>query len=818
MSLRRALFAFAAVIATLTAPTAFAMTALTPGTPLRIDPFGAYSLVTNAYIDVDASAKQLTVNVTGSGGDVDLFLRYGSPFPDTANCSTAAGAPPCLSYDMIQRYAQYHSMSASSNESIVVTNASTIPLTAGRWYITVINGSNSSATATLTATPSATVSSANFTLDFGHSSTNASDATQNCDIAPWSDTTPATVATGNPGTTLGDQRKYALQYAVQQLAAQLNSPVPITVHACWAPMGGTATRATLAHASSTSLAFSDTDFAMPWLAKKYTWYTNTQIARMGGTSPCGALGGDCSSADQSYGNVVEITFNSDIGSSGVLGGSPFYFGYTPDPNSNSSDFIAIAMHEITHGLGFLGLANTDPSAGPIGARAGITNGATTVTYQNYDLGPWDDIFGDSVVNVGSDQSYTPFFGYEVNSQPNNQARATAMTSGNTVTTSSTGTRFAPTLLRWSDPLAVNSDANQLKGVATPGNFPSLYAPCDLTKTTTCSTSVGSTLSHTVQQGDLMNAYYNANQVRTMGLAAPMLAAMGWSTAPAPAATFARPFTGIWYDRAHSGHGLDFRFVGHDELGDNYFLIFYTYDQTGAIEIFQSQGHVVDGVYVPIIIGQDGSTLVRMQYDPVAKKATPVAFTGGSIVVDFNQAANSPACRALDRSADVKAGLLLGVLSWKFVDQSSPPKTLEQGDWCIQPLTNLAQNASPDFGGLYYGGRDDSGWGFSVLDVNRGSYNQVALDFYFGDASGKPVWAVANTGDQPFVNGQPIPLYQNAAGYCRACAPKPQNPQQIGTITLNFGTPSTVSIHANLPGGSFDRNNVQIYNLGVAQQP
>jgi len=359
---------FSALLVVLGTPSAFAATALTPGTPLPVN-FAPNTLITNAYIDVDASAKQLTVNVAGTGGDVDVFLRYGSPFPDTANCSTAATAPPCLSYDMIQRYAQYHSMSSSSNESIVVTNASTIPLTAGRWYITAINGSSSSATATLTATPSSAVSTANITLDFDNPSTNATDPTQNCDVTPWSDATAASAVGGNPGTTLGQQRKNALQYAVQQLAQQLNSPVPISVHACWAHLGGTATRATLAHATSTNLALSDNSFPMPWLSKRHTWYTNTQIARMGGTTPCGALGGDCDGVD---GDVVEITFNSDIGTSSVLGGSPFYFGYTSDTSSNSSDFIAIAMHEITHGLGFIGLANTDPSAGPIGARAGIT--------------------------------------------------------------------------------------------------------------------------------------------------------------------------------------------------------------------------------------------------------------------------------------------------------------------------------------------------------------------------------------------------------------------------------------------------------------
>ena len=795
---------FSALLVVLGTPSAFAATALTPGTPLPVN-FAPNTLITNAYIDVDASAKQLTVNVAGTGGDVDVFLRYGSPFPDTANCSTAATAPPCLSYDMIQRYAQYHSMSSSSNESIVVTNASTIPLTAGRWYITAINGSSSSATATLTATPSSAVSTANITLDFDNPSTNATDPTQNCDVTPWSDATAASAVGGNPGTTLGQQRKNALQYAVQQLAQQLNSPVPISVHACWAHLGGTATRATLAHATSTNLALSDNSFPMPWLSKRHTWYTNTQIARMGGTTPCGALGGDCDGVD---GDVVEITFNSDIGTSSVLGGSPFYFGYTSDTSSNSSDFIAIAMHEITHGLGFIGLANTDPSAGPIGARAGITNGATTVTYQNYDLGPWDDVFGDNVVNVASNgQSYTPFFGYELNTQPNNAARTAAMTSGNTVTSSSTGSRFAPTLLRWSDPLAVNSPANLMTGGA-PNNFPSLYAPCDMTNTTSCSTSVGSTLSHTVQQGDLMNAFYNVGQSRTMGLAAPMLAAMGWSTAAAPVASFAKPFTGIWYDRAHSGHGLDFRLVSHtQDYGDIYLAYFYTYDASGSVEMFVAQGNVIDGVFIPSIIGADGSTLVRFQYDPVAKKASPTANTGGSIVVDFNQAANSPACRNIDRSG----AIMLGVMSWSFADSNG--NVTEKGDWCVEPLTTLAQNASPDRGGLYYGGSSDSGWGFSVLDVNRGAAGeQVFSVLYYPDANGKPIWAVANA--QPFVNGQTIPLIQNAAGYCRTCTPVAQNQVQAGTITLNFGTTNTATIVANYPGGSFTRTNVPLVNLGT----
>jgi hypothetical protein len=788
------------------APTAFAVTAtpLTPGVPVNINFPANGSVLTNLYIDIDASAQQLIVTSSGNTGDIDLFLRYGSPFPECSDTSAC-------SYEMFLRYAQYHSIGATSNESIVVTNASTIPLAAGRWYITALN-SGSSVTASLMATPSATVQTRAIQIDFGNPNPNTNDPTLSCDVAPWSDSTPATPVGNNPGTTLGQQRQNALKEAVNQLSQQLASPVPIIVHACWAHLGGDANRATLAQASSTGVALTDTGFPMPWLAKRYTWYTDTQISRMGGTNLCGVFGGDCGGINN---DAIEITFNSDIGLSSVLGGSPFYFGYTPDAGSNSSDFIAIAMHEIIHGLGFSGLANVDPSAGSIGARAGIDLSTNTVAYQNYDAGPWDDIFGDSIVAVAKDQQhYAPFYGYELNDQPNDAARAAAMTSGNTVTATTLGDRYAPTLLRWSDPLAVNSSANQATGNA-PANFPSLYAPCDLTKTTTCSTSLGSTLSHTVQQGDLMNAFYNVGQARTMGLAAPMLKAMGWSTTPAPAAVFAKPFTGNWYDRAYSGHGLDLLFVGSNEFGDGYFLIFYTYDATGALEIFQAQGNVVDGVFIPDIIGPDGSTLVRMHYDPVAKKATPTADTGGRIVIDFNQAENSPACRS---TYDRSGAPLLGVMSWSFADKNN--NITESGDWCIQPVTTLAQNASPNRGGHYYGGPNDSGWGISVLDIDRGSNgagDQFVVDFFFGDANGKPTWAVSDA--YPFVNGQPMDLLQNAAGYCRTCPRKPQDVVKIGTMTLNFGTPNTVSFNVNLPGGgSFVRNNIPIYNIAVAQQP
>ncbi|MFT3790040.1 MAG: hypothetical protein QM741_02985 [Rudaea sp.] len=62
------------------APAVNAATALTAGTPLTVN-FSANSLITNAYIDVGASAKQLTINVAGSSGDVRRVpaLRHAIP-------------------------------------------------------------------------------------------------------------------------------------------------------------------------------------------------------------------------------------------------------------------------------------------------------------------------------------------------------------------------------------------------------------------------------------------------------------------------------------------------------------------------------------------------------------------------------------------------------------------------------------------------------------------------------------------------------------------------------------------------------------------
>ena len=764
----------------------------------------------NSYIDVGASAKQLTITTAGSTGDIDLFVRYATPFPQPGLGSLSDSYP--VSEDLLFRYAHYHGVSNSSNETITVLPSTRIPLAAGRWYITIINSDkNNTATGTLTATTFTSAQAANITVDFDSPSTDSSDPTNNCETTPWNDTTAATPTGSNPGTTVGEQRKNALMHATTLLATQLQLSIPIIVHACWAHLGGDSEKAILAHASPLTYLFDDPSGGGYVLPKRYTWYAITEAVRLGGTTECGLLGGSCTSGDLFEREQIEAVFNEDIGGSTVIGGEPFYYGYDSDTNSNSIDFVSIAMHELTHGLGFLGLVNTDSTQGPIGARPGITTDSTgsTIGYTNLDSGPWDDIYDDSVAIVDSNQTtYSPFLEYEVTSAPRDAQRAAAMVSG------TIGSSAIPTLLRWSDPAAVNSSVNNLAGETPPASFPSLYAPCDKSSTPTCNTQSGSTLSHTVQYDDLMNAFYPRPAPRTMGLALPMLAPLGWSNAVATMPTFTTPISTSWYDRSRSGTGVDFRLVSRDStFGDVYFLAFYSYKDDGSTEWYSAQGHLVDGVFTPDL-DADGNTLTRIIYNANQNpRSTLDTSSTGSVIIDFNQAANSPDCRNVDRSAAQQ----LGIMHFTIDGTSS--------DWCIEPLVAPTQHGTPDYNGLWYAGSSDSRWGFAILYINRGATNQLVFELYYPDSNGQPRWAFGNA--DAFANDVSIPLTHPTNGFCRTCSPPAGGLQnaQIGTVSLHLtqatnenGTPSganrmTLQV-AQPAGGTFTRTNIPITMLSI----
>ncbi len=92
-----------------------------------------------AYIDVPAGATQLTVT-TASSANVDLYLARVAPLAPAAAIPSIAAAPARAS-------ATASATTASGNETVTVANPA-----AGRWYLTPVNASGTTASLTLRAT------------------------------------------------------------------------------------------------------------------------------------------------------------------------------------------------------------------------------------------------------------------------------------------------------------------------------------------------------------------------------------------------------------------------------------------------------------------------------------------------------------------------------------------------------------------------------------------------------------------------------------------------------------------------------------------
>ncbi|HVF45767.1 MAG TPA: PA domain-containing protein [Pyrinomonadaceae bacterium] len=172
---------------------------------------------------------------------------------------------------------------------------------------------------------------------------------QNADAADtgFNDPTPASPVGNNTGTTLGQQRLNAFQFAANIWGATLNSGVPITIRASWAPLSCTATSATLGQANSVGM-FRNFNNAIP-----NTWYTGALANALAGTdlNPNAA--------------EIEAQFNSNLGGAGCLGGTGFYLGLDGNHGADE-DLVAVLMHEFAHGLGFLTFTNASTGAQSVG--------------------------------------------------------------------------------------------------------------------------------------------------------------------------------------------------------------------------------------------------------------------------------------------------------------------------------------------------------------------------------------------------------------------------------------------------------------------
>jgi hypothetical protein len=143
---------------------------------------------------------------------------------------------------------------------------------------------------------------------------------------------------------LGQQRREAFDFAldiVSSLIANAYANETIEISATFDGLGGSAGSAILAGAGPTSVR-SDSAGGLP----------NTLYGD--------ALANHLNGSDLDAASEVVASFNSDVDNSTVLGSTDWYYGF--DGNGGSDiDFITVVLHEISHGLNFLGLMNSNGS-------------------------------------------------------------------------------------------------------------------------------------------------------------------------------------------------------------------------------------------------------------------------------------------------------------------------------------------------------------------------------------------------------------------------------------------------------------------------
>ncbi|MCB1826613.1 MAG: hypothetical protein KDJ54_19345 [Candidatus Competibacteraceae bacterium] len=153
---------------------------------------------------------------------------------------------------------------------------------------------------------------------------------------------PASVVDGDNCLIWPEQPKAAFSYAANLWASQLQSPVPITIDACWAnnlPAG------VLGHGGPNNFVRNFT--GAPVIN---TWYSVPAANALHGS--------DLDPVQADMYSAYSSTFN-------------WYFGTDGNTPPTQVDFASVVLHEITHGLGFLGSMQISGGLGSWGGGTGF---------------------------------------------------------------------------------------------------------------------------------------------------------------------------------------------------------------------------------------------------------------------------------------------------------------------------------------------------------------------------------------------------------------------------------------------------------------
>ncbi len=196
----------------------------------------------------------------------------------------------------------------------------------------------------------------------------------------FNDPTPVAPIGGNSGTTLGEQRLIAFQFAADIWETFLDSDVEIIVSAGFNPLTCDQNGAVLGSAGATSV---HADFANAPLAD--TWYN-------------GSLASALSGSDINGGQAeINSQFNSSLDTGCLNNG--WYYGLDGATPAGFTAFLPVVLHEMGHGLGFQTFTN-----GTTGAFVSGRPDVWTRFMQDLSTGEfWDDMTnGERVTSAVND--------------------------------------------------------------------------------------------------------------------------------------------------------------------------------------------------------------------------------------------------------------------------------------------------------------------------------------------------------------------------------------------------------------------------------
>ena len=214
---------------------------------------------------------------------------------------------------------------------------------------------------------------------------------------------------------------------------------------------------------------------------------------------------------------------------------------------------------------------------------------------------------------------------------------------------------------------------------------------------------------------------------------------------------ARVESGLWYDRAHDGHGLDLHRAGGQLFG-----AFYTFDGANAVQWLWLQTTDVDA---------PASALTRYR----AQQGVISGSRAGQIAL-------APVTQCPDGQPRPGARALLR-MDFELDGRSAT--------WCVEPLLPLPPDPHAVLSGVWYDPADP-GWGV-MSHYFRGAdgSSQVFRIVYFHDAGGAPRWAFA----QDAVGGlRQAQTYYTPYVECLDCGIAPILTTPIGSATTRLTQP------------------------------